>query len=180
MGTTSSYIWQILLIISIIAISYTGFCFYLHKNDKATFFYSYRDISIVIFTPIILLTLPFFIKDVEILRACFIWIPLISTLWLWVITYRSNSRKFFQSLFIFIGKLLLGIILWVILALSLGLATVAGSSKRKKYEWRSRHSARTQKAFMVTLLAGCGIAGSLLISCCENNDFSAPTKNKPS
>ena len=62
MGTTSSYIWQILLIISIIAISYTGFCFYLHKNDKATFFYSYRDISIVIFTPIILLTLLFLSK----------------------------------------------------------------------------------------------------------------------
>ncbi|HEY9930799.1 TPA: hypothetical protein ACJL7A_000183 [Neisseria meningitidis] len=75
------------------------------------------------------------------------------------------------------GKLLLSTIVWAILAISFGLASIMGNSKRKKYERRDRHTERNEKAFIGTLLVGFGLSINLLNLCCLHKDFSTPSKN---
>ncbi|MCL6068477.1 hypothetical protein M5069_10645, partial [Neisseria meningitidis] len=127
--------WSFFIILTII-LSYIGFCAHFHIQNGAVFFYSYRDVTIVFLTPVILLALSYLIKHKEILSACILCIPLIAYSWAWIIIYRPNTKRLFLSLLIVRGKLLLSTIVWAILARPLGLAVITGNSKRHKYERR--------------------------------------------
>lgn len=168
--------WSFFIILTII-LSYIGFCAHLHIQNRAVFFYSYRDVTIIFLTPVILIALSYLIKNKEILSACILCITLIAFSWAWIITYRSNTKRFFLSLLIVWGKLLLSAIVWAILAISLGLAVITGNSKRKKYERRDRHAERNEKAFIGALLVGFELSRNLLNLCCLHKDFSTPSKN---
>ncbi|HFC6946525.1 TPA: hypothetical protein ACFOCK_000667, partial [Neisseria meningitidis] len=77
-----------------------------HIQNRAVFFYSYRDVTIIFLTPVILIALSYLIKNKEILSACILCITLIAFSWAWIIIYRPNTKRFFLSLLIVWGKLL--------------------------------------------------------------------------
>ncbi|RPC61812.1 hypothetical protein JY57_08675, partial [Neisseria meningitidis] len=82
--------WSFFIILTII-LSYIGFCAHLHIQNRAVFFYSYRDVTIIFLTPVILIALSYLIKNKEILSACILCITLIAFSWAWIIIYRPNT-----------------------------------------------------------------------------------------
>ncbi|RPD18073.1 hypothetical protein JY86_10850, partial [Neisseria meningitidis] len=82
--------WSFFIILTII-LSYIGFCAHFHIQNGAVFFYSYRDVTIVFLTPVILIALSYLIKNKEILSACILCITLIAFSWAWIIIYRPNT-----------------------------------------------------------------------------------------
>ncbi len=56
--------WSFFIILTII-LSYIGFCAHLHIQNRAVFFYSYRDVTIIFLTPVILIALSYLIKGLR-------------------------------------------------------------------------------------------------------------------